>query len=112
MIPLHSRLLIISNSLNFKSALSMLTFSNNSDWDFYIAMSRPLSSTTACVAVAPGKDGYLPPYACGALLDYVPSFGAALAFTILILVTTVIYITQGIEYKKVLLSTPTVVQPT
>ena len=68
-------------------------------------MSKPLISSTACVTVAPGKDGYLPPYACGALLDYVPSFGAALAFTILFLVTTVIHITQGIRYRKVLLST-------
>lgn len=72
-------------------------------------MSNPLSSSTACVTVAPGKDGYLPSYACGALLDYVPSFCAALAFAILFLVTTVIHITQGIKYKKVLFSTPAVV---
>jgi hypothetical protein len=67
-------------------------------------MSKPLSSSTACVTVAPGKDGYLPPYACGALLDYVPSFGAAVAFTALFSVTTLIHITQRFKYKKVLFS--------
>lgn len=61
------------------------------------------------MTVVPGKDGYLPPYACGVLLDYVPSFGAALAFTILYLVTTVFHLTQGIRYKKVLFPSTAVV---
>lgn len=66
-------------------------------------MSKPFSSSAACVTVTPGKDGYLPPYACGDLLYYVPSFGAAVAFTVLFCLTTLTHIVQGAVYKKVLI---------
>jgi hypothetical protein len=59
------------------------------------------SATATCVSIAPGKDGYLPPEACGNLLYYVPSFGAALLFAVLFSLTMIAHLVQMIVYKKV-----------
>lgn len=49
----------------------------------------------------PGKDGYLPPYSCDALQNYVLSFGAAVLFTVLFGLITGVHIVQAFIYKKV-----------
>lgn len=51
--------------------------------------------------MAPGKDGYLPPEACGNILMYRPSFAAAVLFVVLFGITTGVHIVQGFAYKKV-----------
>jgi hypothetical protein len=71
------------------------------------ATTLPASATatsiapTTCISVAPGKDGYLPPESCDALLYYVPSFAAAILFCVLYGLTTIMHFVQAIIYKKV-----------
>lgn len=59
------------------------------------------STSTACVNVAPGKHGYLPPESCDVILYYVPSFGAAILFCVLYGLVAMLHIVQAIIYKKV-----------
>ncbi|TQB73133.1 hypothetical protein MPDQ_006050 [Monascus purpureus] len=59
------------------------------------------SSTETCIPnMKPGKDGYLPPYSCDALQNYVLSFGAAVLFTVLFGLITGVHIVQAFIYKK------------
>ncbi|PLB54013.1 hypothetical protein P170DRAFT_469485 [Aspergillus steynii IBT 23096] len=65
----------------------------------------PTTSSTAaasatCIDVAPGKNGYLPPEACDALLFYEPSFAAAILFAVLFGLTTALHTVQAFVYKK------------
>ncbi|KAJ5579648.1 uncharacterized protein N7459_005633 [Penicillium hispanicum] len=68
-----------------------------------MASATTTASSTAsatCVNVAPGKNGYLPPESCDAILYYVPSFAAAVLFCVLYGLTTGVHIGQAIVYKK------------
>ncbi|KAF4220815.1 hypothetical protein CNMCM8980_000398 [Aspergillus fumigatiaffinis] len=64
------------------------------------ATASAISATETCTHPKPGKNGYLPPEACDAILLYVPSFGAAIFFTILFGLTTLCHIIQAFIYKK------------
>lgn len=59
------------------------------------------TATATCLHVAPGKNGYLPPESCDAILYYIPSFPAAVLFCVLFGATTVTHIIQAVLYKKV-----------
>ncbi|RHZ73718.1 hypothetical protein CDV55_108388 [Aspergillus turcosus] len=64
------------------------------------ATASAISATETCTHPRPGKNGYLPPEACDAILLYVPSFGAAIFFTILFGLTFICHIVQAFIYKK------------
>lgn len=59
------------------------------------------TSTETCTHPQPGKNGYLPPEACDAVLMYVPSFAAAVLFCVLFGFTTICHLVQAVIYKKV-----------
>ena len=59
------------------------------------------TASVTCISVAPGKNGYLPPESCDALLYYVPSFAAAILFCVLYGLTTIMHTFQAFIYKKV-----------
>ncbi|KAL1964502.1 hypothetical protein VTN77DRAFT_6928 [Rasamsonia byssochlamydoides] len=58
------------------------------------------TASATCVSIPPGKDGYLPPEACGNILFYVPSYGAAVFFVILFSITMIVHGVQMFAYKK------------
>ncbi|OGE52285.1 hypothetical protein PENARI_c010G11501 [Penicillium arizonense] len=58
------------------------------------------TASVTCISVAPGKNGYLPPESCDALLYYVPSFAAAILFCVLYGLTTIMHTIQAFIYKK------------
>ncbi|KAJ5301175.1 uncharacterized protein N7443_006177 [Penicillium atrosanguineum] len=67
------------------------------------ATSTSVSSTASATCVnniPPGKNGYLPPESCDAVLYYVPSFAAAILFCALYGLTTIVHIVQAVAYKK------------
>ena len=59
------------------------------------------SATGSCITVTPGKDGYVPEWACNSNYNYNPSFVAALIFAIIFGITTFAHIYQAFAYKKV-----------
>ena len=59
------------------------------------------STTSSCITVTPGKDGYVPAESCNSNYNYNPSFVAALIFAILFGITTLTHIYQAFAYKKV-----------
>jgi hypothetical protein len=59
------------------------------------------TATASCVTVTPGKDGYVPEYACNANYMYNPSFAGALVFAIVFGLTTFTHTAQAIAYKKI-----------
>ncbi|PYH82443.1 hypothetical protein BO82DRAFT_431678 [Aspergillus uvarum CBS 121591] len=58
------------------------------------------TSTETCTHPQPGKNGYLPPEACDAILMYVPSFAAAILFCVFFGFTTICHLVQAVIYKK------------
>ncbi|KAI9034939.1 RTA1 domain-containing protein [Aspergillus affinis] len=64
------------------------------------ATSASATASPTCIDIAPGKNGYLPPEACGSLLFYEPSFGAAILFAVLFGLTTLAHIIQAFVYNK------------
>ncbi|RAH48700.1 RTA1 domain-containing protein [Aspergillus brunneoviolaceus CBS 621.78] len=58
------------------------------------------TTTETCTHPQPGKNGYLPPEACDAVLMYVPSFAAAVLFGVLFGFTTICHLVQAVIYKK------------
>jgi hypothetical protein len=50
--------------------------------------------------VTPDKNGYVPEWACNSNYNYYPSFAAALIFTILFGITTLLHIYQAFSHKK------------
>lgn len=73
-------------------------------------MSFTTTSTTAsahatCISAVPDKHGYVPPDACGSNYLYYPSYTAAMIFTILFVIATVLHGFQAFKYRKVSLST-------
>ena len=72
-------------------------------------MSSTISSSTStstaaptgsCINVTPGKDGYVPEWACNSNYNYFPSFAAALVFAIIFGITTFTHIYQAFYFKK------------
>ncbi|KAG0645997.1 putative lipid transporter atnI [Hyphodiscus hymeniophilus] len=59
------------------------------------------SATGSCINVTPGKDGYVPEWACNSNYNYNPSMAAALVFAIIFGITTFVHIYQAIAYKKI-----------
>jgi len=64
------------------------------------------SATPSCVSVKPGKNGYLPPDACGDLLPYVPSLAAAVIFCLLFGAALIVHTVQAVVLRKVGNSSP------
>ncbi|TAQ87507.1 hypothetical protein B7494_g4162 [Chlorociboria aeruginascens] len=63
----------------------------------------PTSTSTAtpsCISVTPGKNGYIPEWACNSNYNYNPSFAAAVVFAVLFGLTTFCHIYQAGTYKK------------
>lgn len=58
------------------------------------------SPTATCLHVEPGKNGYLPPEACGAILLYKPSLVPAAIFFILFGLATVFHFIQVCIHRK------------
>jgi hypothetical protein len=58
------------------------------------------AATGSCINVTPGKDGYVPEWACNSNYNYDPSFAAALIFAIIFGITTFTHIYQAFAYKK------------
>lgn len=64
-------------------------------------VSTSASSTATCLKVTRDKNGYVPPYACDAYYNYYPSFGAAIAGSVIFGISLIAHIGQAIVYKKV-----------
>ncbi|KAJ5090955.1 hypothetical protein N7532_009639 [Penicillium argentinense] len=58
------------------------------------------SSTATCLPIDPGKNGHLPPEACGVILLYKPSLAAAVVFFVLFALTTLIHFVQVCIHRK------------
>ncbi|KAJ5222236.1 uncharacterized protein N7469_008476 [Penicillium citrinum] len=58
------------------------------------------SPTATCLHIDPGKNGYLPPEACGAILLYKPSLVPAAIFFILFGLATVFHFIQAFIHRK------------
>lgn len=59
-----------------------------------------LSPFQSCVTVVPGKDGYVPNWACNSEYNYSPSTAPAVIFAVLFGITTFLHIYQAIRYSK------------
>ncbi|KAK9235163.1 hypothetical protein V1525DRAFT_410812 [Lipomyces kononenkoae] len=64
------------------------------------SITASVTAAATCTNPKPGKNGYLPPDACDDILFYVPSFGAAISFSVLFGLTLICHVVQGIIYKK------------
>jgi len=58
------------------------------------------SATASCITVTPGKNGYVPEYACNSNYNYDPSFAAAIIYAIAFGFTTTAHFYQAFLYKK------------
>jgi hypothetical protein len=65
------------------------------------ATSSTSSATSSCINVTPGKNGYVPEWACNSNYSYDPSFAGALVFAIAFGITTFIHIFQAVYYKRI-----------
>lgn len=59
------------------------------------------SATPSCITVTPGKNGYVPEWACNSNYSYDPSFAGALVFAIIFGITTFVHIFQAVSYRKI-----------
>ena len=64
------------------------------------SLSLNLPKPTCTQTIQPDKNGYVPPGTCGALYAYYPSFGAAIAASVLFGALAILHITQAAVYKK------------
>ena len=60
-----------------------------------------LPSNTCHPTIAPDKNGFVPPTECNALYRFYPSFAAAVVFSLLFGVVTVVHFAQAAAYRKV-----------
>jgi hypothetical protein len=61
----------------------------------------PITCTPGFSAYAtPGLDGYVPAEACNAMWAYFPNFAAAIAFSVLFGILTVVHLCQAIVYRN------------
>ncbi|KUJ12277.1 uncharacterized protein LY89DRAFT_688026 [Mollisia scopiformis] len=58
------------------------------------------SATASCISVTPDKNGYVPEWACNSNYNYYPSFAAAIIFTVIFGLTTMLHFYQAFAYKK------------
>jgi hypothetical protein len=58
------------------------------------------SPSAACVTMAPGKNGYIPPEACNSLWNYSPSFAGAIIMSVIFGILSLVHLIQMIVYKK------------
>lgn len=58
------------------------------------------TATPSCTTAVPGKYGYVDPSACNAYYAFSPSFTAAIAFSVLFGIVTIIQITEAFLFKK------------
>lgn len=65
------------------------------------AQTITLAIPTCIQTIEPDKNGYVPPGTCGAIWNYYPSFGAALAFTGLFAALVIVHLWMSVKYKKV-----------
>jgi hypothetical protein len=63
------------------------------------SLSLDLPSNTCTPTVTPDANGYVPPSECNALYQYYPSFGAALAFSVLFGILMVTHFVQATVHK-------------
>ncbi|PYI16835.1 hypothetical protein BO99DRAFT_475420 [Aspergillus violaceofuscus CBS 115571] len=66
---------------------------------FSLSLSLDLPSNTCTPTVSPDANGYVPPDQCNALYQYYPSFGAALAFSVLFGVLMITHFIQATIHK-------------
>ncbi|RAH41681.1 RTA1 domain-containing protein [Aspergillus brunneoviolaceus CBS 621.78] len=66
---------------------------------FSLSLSLDLPSNTCTPTVSPDANGYVPPDQCNALYQYYPSFGAALAFSVLFGILMVTQFVQATIHK-------------
>lgn len=59
-----------------------------------------VSAVATCVTVTPDKNGYVPIDDCRNLWPYYPSFGAAVLFSVLFGISTVLHVFQASIYRK------------
>ncbi len=65
----------------------------------HIAHTKGANAIPTCtMTITPDKNGYVPPGTCIAMYDDYPNFNAAMAFTVLFSILTVIRITQAAIY--------------
>lgn len=64
------------------------------------SISLDLPTPTCTQTITPDKNGYVPPGTCNALYNYYPSFGAAIAMSIIFGIVSMAHITQAAIYKK------------
>lgn len=58
------------------------------------------SSTATCITATPDRNGYVPIDDCRNIWIYYPSFGAAILFSILFGMSTVLHVFQAFHYRK------------
>jgi hypothetical protein len=63
------------------------------------SLSLNLSSNTCTPTVKPDQNGYVPPDQCNALYQYYPSFGAAIAFSVIFGIIMMTHFVQATIYK-------------
>ncbi|GFF54145.1 protein RTA1 [Aspergillus udagawae] len=63
------------------------------------SLSLDLPSNTCTPTVTPDANGYVPPSECNALYQYYPSFGAALAFSVLFGILMITHFVQATVHK-------------
>ncbi|KAJ5371108.1 uncharacterized protein N7496_007200 [Penicillium cataractarum] len=73
--------------------------STTTETGFHLTLSLNLPSNTCTPTVAPDKNGWVPASQCNALYLYYPSFGTAIAFTILFGLLTMAHLVQATIYK-------------
>ncbi|KAK6599210.1 hypothetical protein ACHAPC_006832 [Botrytis cinerea] len=64
------------------------------------SVSTSASAESSCINVTPDKNGYVPEWACNANYNFNPSFAAAVIFTLLFFVVTIVHIFQAFYHKK------------
>lgn len=64
-------------------------------------VSLHLPTPTCVQTITPDKNGFVPPGTCGALYNFYPSFGAAIAASVIFGMLTVLHIGQAVIYQKV-----------
>ncbi|MCJ1414505.1 hypothetical protein MMC32_000832 [Xylographa parallela] len=65
-----------------------------------ISLALHLPTPTCIQTITPDANGYVPPGTCHALYKYYPSFAAAVVFSILFGVLTILHISQAAVHKK------------
>lgn len=60
-----------------------------------------LALPTCIQTINPDQNGHVPPGTCGAIWNYYPSYGVALAFTVVFAALVIAHVWMSVKYKKV-----------